>query len=70
MRGTQSTRYLLIAAGNNRLETAFNQLFARTISSRAALWVAPGVDHTGAFARNPQEYEQRVVDFFQSAFGK
>ena len=65
MQAAQSTHFLLIAAGNNSLETAFNQTFATTLGHRAILWVAPAVHHTGAFARYPQEYEQRVIEFLQ-----
>jgi pimeloyl-ACP methyl ester carboxylesterase len=65
MSEAKSTRFLLIAAGNNPLETAFNQLFAKTTGSRALLWNAPGADHTGAFSIAPQEYERRVIDFFE-----
>lgn len=62
-----STRYLFITAGNNALEVSFNQLFSETVPDRSALWIVPGVDHVGAFGRYPDEYEQRVVDFFQSS---
>jgi uncharacterized protein len=68
MRSAENTRFLLIAAGNNELETSFNQLFATTLGSQASLWVVPGVDHTNAFALYPEAYAQRVLDFFQSAF--
>jgi uncharacterized protein len=66
----ESTRYQFIAAGNNPLEISFNQLFADTLGNRASLWIASGVDHTGASLKYPDEYEQRVIDFFQSAFSK
>ncbi len=63
---SKSTRFLLIAAGQNKLETEFNQLFAGTLGSRASLWVVPGATHTGAFSLNPAAYEQRVIEFFQA----
>jgi hypothetical protein len=63
----QSTAYLLIAGGSNDLEVAFNELFAETVGERAALWVAPGAAHTGAFSRYGDEYEKRVVAFFDAA---
>lgn len=66
MRSAESTRFFLIAAGNNELEISFNQLFASTLAGRADLWVVPGVGHTGAFAQNPGAYEERVIAFFQS----
>jgi pimeloyl-ACP methyl ester carboxylesterase len=64
MTQAESTRFLWIAAGGNSLETTFNRLFASSIGQRGDLWVAPDVAHTGAFARYPDEYEQRVVGFF------
>ncbi len=63
-----NTRFLFIAAGNGQQEVAFNQLFVYAVKDRASLWVVPGVDHTGAFSQYPEEYERRVVDFFQSVF--
>ena len=48
MRRATATRYLLIAAGGNPLETEFNRYFAEQIGPRVQLWVAPGVGHVGA----------------------
>ena len=62
-----STQYLLIAAGGEEMEGAFNQRFVEAVGPRAALWVAPEVSHIGAFARYPDEYEQRVIAFFDAA---
>jgi pimeloyl-ACP methyl ester carboxylesterase len=62
----KSTAFLLIAGGSNSQEVAFNELFAGTVGSRAALWVAPDAPHTGAFSRHPDEYEQRVTAFFDA----
>ena len=59
-----ATRFLLIAAGENELEVAFNELFATALGERATLWVVPGMPHTGAFASKPAEYTQRVSEFF------
>lgn len=64
MVAARSTRFFLIAAGDNTLEVDYNQLFADTLASRATLWVAPEVSHTAAYSAYPAEYEQRVVDFF------
>jgi len=63
----KSTAFLLIAGGSQGQEVAFNELFAQMVGERAALWVAPGAPHTGAFSRYPDEYEQRVIAFFDSA---
>lgn len=67
MREAAATRFLLIAAGANEREVAFNELFDDTLGARAALWVALDVPHTGAFDRYPIEYEQRVSAFFTAA---
>ncbi len=66
MLAAPSTSYLLIAGGNNKQEVAFNELFAATLNERARLWVAPGAAHTGAMRLYPDEYEQRVVAFFDA----
>ncbi|MBI5564776.1 MAG: alpha/beta fold hydrolase [Chloroflexi bacterium] len=67
MQGATDTRFLLIAAGADELEVAFNELFGDTIGARAALWVAQDTLHTGAFSQYPDEYEQRVIEFFKSS---
>ena len=40
------------------------------LGSRADLWIAPQVGHTGAFARYPDEYERRITGFFDSALAQ
>jgi pimeloyl-ACP methyl ester carboxylesterase len=67
MQAASGTRFLLIAAGANEREAAFNELFGDTLGTRAALWIAPNTPHTGAFSRYPIEYEQRVIEFFRSS---
>jgi dienelactone hydrolase len=66
MIAAESTRFLLIAGGSVALEVKFNALFADTLGARADLWVAPDASHTGAFKRYPDEYEQRVIAFFNA----
>jgi hypothetical protein len=61
----RSTSALLIAAGGNDLEVAFNQRFAQLLGRRAVLWVAPGVKHVGASSRYPEEYRKRVLGFME-----
>jgi dienelactone hydrolase len=63
----RDTAFLLIAGGEKSLETAFNQLFAENLGERATLWVAPGAGHTQALALYPEEYERRVLAFFDTA---
>jgi pimeloyl-ACP methyl ester carboxylesterase len=65
MRQSGATAFLWIAGGREPMEVAFNQLFAGSLGGRGALWVAPDAGHVGAFGRYPEEYEQRVIDFFE-----
>jgi fermentation-respiration switch protein FrsA (DUF1100 family) len=37
------------------------------LGERAALWIAPDADHVQAFGRHPEEYERRVIEFFDAA---
>ena len=48
MQETTDTHFLLIAAGANEREVAFNEMFGDTLGARAALWIAPDTPHTGA----------------------
>jgi pimeloyl-ACP methyl ester carboxylesterase len=61
-----STSYLLIAGGDNEMEVAFNELFTQSVDERANLWVASRAPHTGAFGLYPDEYQQRVIAFFDA----
>jgi pimeloyl-ACP methyl ester carboxylesterase len=36
------------------------------LSSKKELWVVPGAGHTEAFYKNPQEYVDRVAEFFSN----
>jgi uncharacterized protein len=61
---SDSASFLFIAGGAKKMEVDFNELFAETIGDRSDLWIAPEAAHTGAFSRYPDEYELRVIDFF------
>lgn len=67
MVAAERTSFLLIVGGENEREVAFNELFAATVGERAALWIAPDAPHTGAFSRYPDEYEKRMIAFFDAA---
>lgn len=73
MLAAPGTRFLLIAAGAEADEVAFNTLFAERLSGaasgEAALWVAPQAGHLQALSLYPAEYEQRLVEFFESLIG-
>jgi alpha/beta superfamily hydrolase len=59
-----TTRLLLIAAGDEGKEIEYNTLFSSEVGDRAELWIVLDVGHTGAYARDPEEYERRVIAFF------
>lgn len=63
----EATRFLFIAAGGNQMETEFNQMFAATLGERAALWIAPETAHTQALSLFPEEYAQRLIEFYDAA---
>jgi pimeloyl-ACP methyl ester carboxylesterase len=67
MRDAPDARFLLIAAENDENEVRYNRRFAEVVGERAALWVAPDTSHTRALHQHPDEYEQRVIDFFDAA---
>jgi hypothetical protein len=66
MMAAPSTSYLLITGGDNEMEVAFNELFTQSVDERANLWVASGAPHTGAFGLYPDEYQRRVIAFFDA----
>jgi fermentation-respiration switch protein FrsA (DUF1100 family) len=61
------TPLLLIAGGRGRFESELNRIYATAAHEPAQLWDLPEVNHTQAINERPAEYEQRVVDFFDSA---
>jgi pimeloyl-ACP methyl ester carboxylesterase len=63
----ESTEFLLIAGGEKAMEEAFGRMYVLNADGRASLWIAPGAGHTEAFALLPDEYEGRVVAFFDEA---
>ena len=62
------TPLLLIATGGSLpAERDFNRIYARAAHEPVELWDLPDVDHTAAIRERPQEYEKRVVGFFDDA---
>lgn len=61
------TPLLLIAAGNVGDEIAYNEVFAAAVAPRAEVWIVPGAGHTQGLSRSPEDYEQRVIGFFERA---
>lgn len=70
MKAARDTSFLLIAAGDEDLEVGFSELYEREVGERVQVWRAPDTPHTGALARYPEEYERRVVVFFDEALAE
>lgn len=64
VKAAQDTQLMLIAAGTVEDEASYGQMYAEAAGERAQLWVVPEAGHTQAFALYPDEYAQRVTDFF------
>jgi pimeloyl-ACP methyl ester carboxylesterase len=61
----EPNRVLLIAAGKGLgSENKLNPIWAERAKGRVLLWELPESKHTGALDLEPQEYERRVVGFF------
>ena len=58
---------LLIAAPNSPNGERLNRGFAAAAGDSATLWEIPEAGHVGGQAARPQEYERRVIGFFDDA---
>jgi fermentation-respiration switch protein FrsA (DUF1100 family) len=59
------TPLLLIATGRSLpVELGFNRIYAEAAREPSELWELPDVNHTAAIRERPEEYERRVVGFF------
>jgi hypothetical protein len=61
---------LLIAAPNSPQGEDLNRGYARAGGANVTLWEIPESRHVGGYAARPQEYERRVVGFFDRALGR
>ena len=62
------TPLLLIATGRDLpAERDFNRIYAEAAREPVELWDLPEVNHTAAIRERPEEYERRVVGFFDRA---
>lgn len=58
---------LLIWAPNSRNQEDLNPTYQRGIGPTASLWTLPDAPHVGGLRTHPEEYERRVVEFFDDA---
>jgi fermentation-respiration switch protein FrsA (DUF1100 family) len=60
---------LLISAGKGVDSEVLNRKFYAAAGEPRTLWEIPEAGHTGGLESRPQEYERRVVGFFDQALG-
>ena len=62
---TQSpgTRFLLITAGNVEDEAHAASSIQAGASERVTVWNVDGADHTGGYETQPDQWQQRIVEF-------
>jgi alpha/beta superfamily hydrolase len=58
---------LLIRGLGGQEQEALNRVYFHAARAPKALWEVPGAGHTAALSARPQEYERRVVGFFDRA---
>src|SRR5215207_9933349 len=58
---------LLIRGLAGQEQEALNRLYHDAAREPKALWEVPGAGHTAALSAQPQEYERRVIGFFDRA---
>ena len=61
---------LLIAAPNSGHGEELNRDYARAAGENATLWEIPEAHHVGGLQARPEEYERRVVGFFDEALAR
>jgi hypothetical protein len=61
------TPLLLIAAPIHGVGEKLNRGFAKAAGESATLWEIPESTHVGGLTARPEEYERRVVGFFNEA---
>ena len=62
------TPLLLIAAGEGiAQERDLNRIYAEAAREPVELWDLPDISHTAAIRERPEEYERRIVRFFDTA---
>jgi esterase/lipase len=65
IKDAQETSLLLIAAGGVDDEIKYNTVFHNAVSDRSQLWVVPRVGHISAYYNYQDEYEEKVISFFE-----
>jgi uncharacterized protein len=67
--GRISPRPVLLIYGEYEAERGGAELLYNAAQQPKELWIVPGAGHGGYIGVAPQEYEKRVVTFFDKALG-
>lgn len=66
LKAATDTHFLFIAAGKLHAESDYGNVFVDAVGDRGELWVVPESDHIQGLKRAPDEYEQKVIGFFEA----
>lgn len=66
IKASKDTRFLFIAAEDTNEEIEYNDVFLQAAGEHGELWSVPGAGHTQAQSLYPDEYEAKVITFFDS----
>jgi dienelactone hydrolase len=64
---TPTPLFLIYAVPGQGGEADLNQLYFDSAREPKEIWLVPGAGHTGGIEARPDEYERRVVGFFDDA---
>ncbi|HYN30223.1 MAG TPA: alpha/beta fold hydrolase [Dermatophilaceae bacterium] len=66
----QGTSFLLVAAGSRPDETNAAEVLRRAAPDRVRVWTVPGAGHTGGLRAQPEQWEQTVLAFLDTALDR
>ena len=60
---------MIIQGGNDlRMPVKEGQALYDRAREPKELWIVPETDHGAIFEKNPEEYQKKILDFFDKAF--
>jgi pimeloyl-ACP methyl ester carboxylesterase len=58
---------LFVAAGSDAFETAIASRYSDLAGENAEYWILPDIQHLGGIFKYPEEYSNRMIDFFDKS---
>lgn len=59
--------FLIHGSDDRRIGAHHSKQIYNALSAPGELWIVEGAGHLGAFLKHPKEYQQRVLDFFETS---